>query len=72
MTDIYVMKAGYDRNTHDIDYFTNLDSLAMSVLEARENGALSLQVFRCVEVDFNAYWQFAKIDIGADKKDHKA
>jgi hypothetical protein len=73
MSDIYVMRAGYDRHTHyDIQHFTNLDNLAVAVLEARENGAMSLQVFRCVEVDFNAYWQVAKIDIGAYKKDPKA
>lgn len=68
MTEIYVMKVIYERNATDgIHPFTSQDALAEAVLEAWATGAVDVRVFRCVEVNFTAYWQRANIDIGKDK-----
>lgn len=70
MTQIYVMKALYEKNANDgIEHFTDLSKLASAVLSAQECDATSVRVFRTVEVDFSAYWQSAVIHIGEDLKE---
>lgn len=69
MTDFYVLKETYASAPYEqIEHFTDLELLAGAVLEAKAVGALKIQIFRCVEVEFNAYWQRAGIQIGKDKK----
>lgn len=68
MSEIYVMKATFERNASDgIQHFTDHRNLASAVLEAYDAGATNVRVFRCVEVEFNAYWESAGIDFGSDK-----
>lgn len=67
MSAIYVMKATYERNSNDgIHHFQDTSKLADAVLEAYAFGATNVKVFRCVEVQFNAYHVGSAIDIGKD------
>lgn len=69
LSEFYVVKALYEKNaSKNLHIFDNLSDLAEHVLECWNCDAHSVRVFRCVEVDFNAYRTAAQIDIGKDKK----
>lgn len=55
MTEVYVIKATYEKNATDgIEYFTDRADLALAVHEA-ENCGGRVQVYKCVPVDHETY-----------------
>lgn len=61
MTEIYVIKSIYEKNTNDgIEYFTNKQKLADAVHEAENCGA-RVQVFKCVPIKHEVY--IGRVDI---------
>lgn len=55
MTEIYVIKTTYEKNSGDgIQYFTDMQSLANAVYEAEQYGA-RVQVYECVPVSHEVY-----------------
>lgn len=63
MTDIYVIKATYEKNASDgIEYFTDKNKLADAVYEAEQIGG-SVQVYKCVPVNHEVYPARVNIEI---------
>jgi len=63
---IWVIKETYEKNATDgISYYTNIDDLAHAVYEAESLGA-SVQVFKCMPVEHEAYASKASIVIYND------
>lgn len=55
MTEIYVIKATYEKNANDgIEYFTDRADMAFAVHEAENQGA-DVQVYKCVPVKHEVY-----------------
>lgn len=63
MTEIWVIKATYERNANDgIEYFTDKGELAEAVNLAEISGG-RVQVFKCVPVKHEVYTSKVSIEI---------
>jgi hypothetical protein len=63
MTDIYVIKETYEKNSSDgISYYTDKNKLADAVYEAEQAGA-RVQVYKCVPVKHEVYQARVNIEI---------